>query len=80
MRTVWCSFVIYEVFTAIPALRGGYADHAGITIGIWIASMAFLVFAFVVMPAVFFKEESRRADARKVLQQILDFVRRSRSQ
>jgi hypothetical protein len=47
-------------------------------VAIWIASMA-LVFAFVVVPAVFFEEEARRADARKVLQQILDFVRPPRS-
>jgi hypothetical protein len=48
-------------------------------VAIWIDSMAFLVFAFVVVPAVFFEEEARRADARKVLQQILDFVRPPRS-
>jgi hypothetical protein len=72
-------FGIYEASKAILAFNGGHVAPVGITIGIWIAIMGFLVFAFVVAPAVLFREETRRADARRVLQQILDFVRPPRS-
>jgi hypothetical protein len=60
-----------------PAVHGTVPEGTPILVGTWMVGIAsLLVFAFVVVPAVFFKDSARRSDARKVLQQILDFTRR----
>jgi hypothetical protein len=43
------------------------------------AGIFLLLYVGVVLPAVFFRDAVRRRDARMVLQQILDLIRRPRS-
>jgi hypothetical protein len=49
----------------------------GIGLGVVIVALSLLVFAGVVLPAVFLKDKEQRQDAREVLKLIFNFARRA---
>jgi hypothetical protein len=69
------------------AVHGEVASAAGVPAWAWLAAgvgvllvtgvLSLLVFAGVVLPAVFLKDKEQRRDARAVLKLIFNFVRRA---